>query len=171
MVRVKLTERKTIFKNEIIEVRGNEKLIGSYKKIIRKLYKKNINTLLMREYNQHIVDYAKKFGIVAEDEFEIIPQKIKKIIKSAFEEEGGLTVGIIFYDDVCLGKRIAKEINDFVRVLYMQDFTGSQNFAEKIFEKTGLQIIFENDLDKIRRKSIMFVDVSDEIKINNRVIK
>ena len=78
MVRVRLTGRKTIFKNEIIEVRGRKELVGSYKKIIKKLYKENVNTILMQEYNQHAVDYAQKFGIVIEDEFEIIPEKIKK---------------------------------------------------------------------------------------------
>lgn len=170
MVRLRLTGRKTIFKNEIIEVRGQPKLIGSFRKIIRKLHRKNVDTILMQECNKNIIDYAKKFGIVVEDEFEIIPEKIKKIIKSMFKEKGGLNVGLIFYDDVYLGKKIAKEIIDFVRVLYMQSFAGSQSFAEKIFDDTGLQIIFEKDLDKIKRKNIIVIDVNDEIKINNRLI-
>ena len=42
--------------------------------------------------------------------------------------------------------------------------------AEKIFEETGLQIIFEKDLDKIRRKNIIVIDANDKIKINNRRI-
>lgn len=170
MVRVRLTGKKTIFKNEIIEVRGRENLTGSYRKIIRKLYRDNTNIILMQEYNQNIIDYAKKFGIIIEDEFEIIPNKISKIIKSTFEEKGGLNIGLIFYEDMRLGKKIAKEIIDFVRVLYMQNFSGSQSFAEKIFDETGLQIIFEKDLDKIKRKNIIVIDANDEIKINNRII-
>ena len=83
MVRVRLTGRKTIFKNEIIEVRGRKGLTGSYRKIIKKLYKEDINTILMQEYNENIIDYARKYGIVIEDEFEIIPEKIKKVIKSS----------------------------------------------------------------------------------------
>jgi len=171
MVRVRLTGRKTIFKNEIIEVRGRKGLTGSYRKIIKKLYKEDINTILMQEYNENIIDYARKYGIVIEDEFEIIPEKIKKVIKSTFVEKGGLNVGLIFYEDVDLGKKIAKEIIDFVRVLYMQSFSRSQSFAEKIFNDTGLQIIFEKDLDKIKRKNIVVIEVANEIKINNRVIK
>ena len=170
MVRVRLTGRKTIFKNEIVEVRGRKDLIGSYRKIIKKLYKENIDTILMQEYNQHIIDYSKKLGIVVEDEFEVIPNKIRKIIKSAFEEKGGLSVGLIFYDDTRLGKKISKEIIDFIRVLYMQNFSGSKSFAKKIFDETGLPIIFEKDLDKIRRKNIMIIDANDEIKIDNRII-
>ena len=170
MVRIRLTGRKTIFKNEIIEVRGRKELIGSYKKIIKKLYRENVNTILVQEYNQRIIDYAYKFGIVIEDELEIIPDKIKRIINSMFEEKGGLNVGLIFYKDVKLGKKIAKEIIDFVRVLYMQSFSGSKTFAEKIYEETGLQIIFEKDLDKIKRKNIIVIDANDEIKINNRRI-
>ena len=170
MVRVRLTGRKTIFKNEIIEARGREELVGSYKKIIKKLYRENVNTILMQEYNQRIVDYAKKFDMVIEDEFEVIPEKIRKIIESIFEEKGGINVGLLFYEDVELGKKIAKEIIDFVRVLYMQSFNGSKSFAEKIFEETGLQIIFEKDLDKIKRKNIIVIDANDEIKIDNRII-
>ena len=63
MVRVRLTGRKTIFKNEIIEVRGREKLIGSYRKIIKKLYREKVDIILMQEYNQRIFEYAKKFGV------------------------------------------------------------------------------------------------------------
>ena len=170
MVRVRLTGRKTIFKSEIIEVRGRKELVGSYKKIIKKLYRENVNIILMQEYNKHIVNYAQKFGIIVEDEFEIIPEKIRKIIESTFEEKGGLSVGLFFYDNEELGKKITKEIIDFVRVLYMQNFSGSKFFGEKIFEETGLQIIFEKDLDKIRRKNIIVIDANDEIKINNRVI-
>lgn len=170
MVRVRLTGRKTIFKNEIIEVIGKKKLTGSYRKIIRKLYREDINTLLMQEYNQSIVDYAGKFGITVEDEFEIIPNEIRKIIKSTFEEKGGLNVGLVFYEDINLGKKIAKEIIEFIRILYMQNFYGAQSFAEKIFDETGLQIIFEKDLDKIRRKNIIVIDANDEIKINSRHI-
>ena len=170
MVRVILAGRKTIFKNEIIEVRGRKELVGSYRKIIKKLYRENNDVILMQEYNQDVVEYAEKFGIVIEDEYEIIPDKMRKIIKSIFEEKGGLSVGLIFYEDIKLGKKIAKEIIDFVRVLYMQNFAGSQSFAEKIFDETGLQIIFEKDLDKIRRKNIIVIDANDEIKIDNRII-
>lgn len=170
MVRLRLTGRKTIFKNEIVEVRGRKELIGSYKKIIKRLYKENVNIILMQEYNQSIVDYAQKFGIVVEDEFEIISKKIREIIESTFKEKGGLNVGLLFYEDIDLGKKIAKEIIDFVRVLFMQSFGGSKLFAEKIFEETGLQIIFEKDLDKIRRKNVIIIDAADEIKINNRIL-
>lgn len=170
MVRVRLTGRKTIFKNEKIEVRGRHELTGSYRKIIRKLYRENIDTILMQEYNQRIVKYADKFGIIIEDEVVMIPEKIKRVIRSTFDEKGGLNVGLIFYDDVSLGKKIAKEIIDFTRVLYMQNFNSSHSFAEKVFNETGLQIIFEKDLDKIRRKNIIVIDVNDEIKINNRII-
>lgn len=171
MVRVRLTGRKTILKKEIIEVRGCENLIGSYKKIIKKLYKENVNIILMQEYNQSIVDYAQKFGIVVEDEFEIISKKIREIIESTFKEKGGLNVGLLFYEDIDLGKKIAKEIIDFVRVLFMQSFVGSNLFGKKIFEETGLQIVFEKDLDKIRRKNVIIIDANDEIRINNRVIR
>jgi len=170
MVRLRLTGRKTIFKNEIVEVRGRKELIGSYKKIIKRLYKENITIILMQEYNKDIIDYAKKVGIAVEDELDIIPEKIVKIIKDTYKEKGGLNVGVIFYEDIRLGKKIAKEIIDFVRVLYMQSFSRSQSFAEKIFNDTGLQIIFEKDLDKIRRKNIIVIDANDEIKINNRII-
>ena len=52
----------------------------------------------------------------------------------------------------------------------MQSFRTSNSFAEKIFNETGLQIIFEKDLDKIKRKNIIVIDANDEIKINNRLI-
>lgn len=170
MVRVKLTEKKTIFKNEIIEVIENKKLVGSYRKIIKKLYKKNIRTILMAEYNEKIIKYAKRFGVEIEDEFEVIPNKIKNIIKSMFEEKGGLSVGIIFYKNVELAKKIAKEILDFVRILHMQEFYNSKSFANEIFFEKGLQIIFEKDIEKIKRKNIIVIDINDNININNRVI-
>ena len=64
MVRVRLTGRKTIFKNEIVEVRGKKELTGSYRKIIRKLYRdKNlIDYFNWKRFNKSIhIDLKKEY--------------------------------------------------------------------------------------------------------------
>jgi hypothetical protein len=147
-------------KTPIIEISRGEK--GKYKSIIRKLAKRGITTVTLKEYNKKIVDFCNKKNIIVEDEAYYIPMILEEKIKEIFSKEGALNIGVLYEkDDIKIAEKTIIRICRYARFLSIPKLSRSNNVAEKIFNLNGLRVNIENSIEKILKKCDIIIDVSE----------